>query len=211
MRHWGGVSLFTADPQVPRVGGTLPLSAHKPLQGDGAVPLAPSATGGHKFPSLHWVQKHHPRMCLSGGGKRPINHSSCDRSWVGAMAMAAPPAPRAKGNKPGTGVLAVPPSDAIRLQCCSLYLYQTGGRVVLFNFSFFLFFFFSVQQEIAGIVTYLARWPRNQRPRNIADLASPKASVLHTACKHPGLRVDPCAWQGRAGSQQGPSRRANAL
>lgn len=58
------------------------------------------------------------------------------------------------------------------------------------------FYFFSVQQEIAGIVTYLARWPTSWGPRNIEDLASPKASVLHTACKHPGLR----AWWG-SGSQ----------
>lgn len=34
------------------------------------------------------------------------------------MTVAAPSAPLAKGNKQGTGVLAVLPRDAIRLQCC---------------------------------------------------------------------------------------------
>lgn len=41
-------------------------------------------------------------------------------------------------------------------------------------------FFLAVQQEIAGIVTYLARWPRSQGPRNTKDLAEPRGSVLHT-------------------------------
>lgn len=57
-------------------------------------------------------------VCLSGGGKQTINHSSCDGSWVWATTMAAPSAPLAKGNKQGTGVLAVLPQDAICLQCC---------------------------------------------------------------------------------------------
>lgn len=64
------------------------------------------------------AEAHCPRMCLSGGGKQTINHSSSDGSWVRAMTMAAPPAPLAKGNKQGTGMLALLPRDAIRLQCC---------------------------------------------------------------------------------------------
>lgn len=57
-------------------------------------------------------------MCLSGGGKQTINHSTHDGSWVQATAMAVPSAPLAKGNKQGTGVLAALLQDAIRLQCC---------------------------------------------------------------------------------------------
>lgn len=98
--------------------GGCPFSAHQPLEGDGQLHGALPAPDSHELPSLRSVQKHHPRMCLSGGGEQTINHSSCDGSWIRAMTVAAPSAPRAKGNKQGTGVLAAWLRDAIRLQCC---------------------------------------------------------------------------------------------
>lgn len=105
--------------EAPRAGRRLPLSAHQPLEGDGA---APRGTVGPRQPpaalSPLSAEAHRPRMCLSGGGKQTINHSGCDGSWVRAMTVAAPSAPFAKGNKQGTGVLAARLRDAIRLQCC---------------------------------------------------------------------------------------------
>lgn len=88
-------------------------------------------------------------MCSSGGGKQAINH--CEGSWAGAMAMADPSAPLAKGNKQGTGCwLCCWRTQSVCNAACparglgshAVYLYQTGTRVGFFFFFYFFFTFF---------------------------------------------------------------------
>lgn len=105
-----------------------------------------------------------------------INHWGCDGSWLQATSMADPRAPLAKGNRQGTGCWRrCHYTQSVCNAAAWIYIKQ-GQRLDDLIFSFFL----AVQQEIAGILTYLARWPRNWGPRNTEDLAWPRASVLHT-------------------------------
>lgn len=115
-------------------------------------------------------------MCLSGAGMQAINHLGCDGSWLQATSVAAPGAPLAKGNRQGTGCWwCCHHTQSVCNAAAWIYIKQ-GQRLDDLIFSFFL----AVQQEIAGIVTYLARWLRSWGPRNTKDLAQPRASVLHT-------------------------------
>lgn len=149
----------------------LPLSA--------LVRAAPGDSGSPRQPqslSAGGAGAQHPRMCLSAAGTQAINHSGCNGSWLQATSMAAPCAPLAKGNRQGTGCWRRCHHTQSVCNAAAWICIKQGQRLDDLIFSFFL----AVQQEIAGIVTYLARWPRSRGPRNTEGLAWPGASVLHT-------------------------------